>query len=340
MPDSGDPGGRWRYLNVLSPTRHRMNIYDLYRDFWDWAFENPEKIKPNHIALFSFAIEHCNRLGWKKKFGLPTAMTMDAVGIKSYSVYKKALFELVEFGFVEMVQVSKNQHSSNIVALKENYKAHYKALDKAMSKHLSKHTSKQVQSTFESTLQRTVSIDKQYYNSTNLQSYGEVENSEEFSDCDPEEKLTEEDVHPAERMAAFRAESSSPKPTEEEKEKVAPKRKNMQLEILEQCELPFGSENFMKHWLLFLDYKQKQRKPYTSTVGMQAALRKCSGYPEAVVIQSLLDSMSNNWQGFFPEKTTTHGKHTGNQTGKPSIAEQFQRIRAKIAAGNSHGEPG
>lgn len=147
-----------------------MDIYKLYRNFWDFAFENPDKIKPNHIAIFSFAIEHCNRLGWKEKFGFPTSMVLDAVGIKSYSVYKKTFDELVDFGFIEVIEYSKNQYSSNIIALKENYKAPYKALDKALTKHVSKHT--------QSTLQSTVSINKQNYNTTNntnLQIYKEFD---------------------------------------------------------------------------------------------------------------------------------------------------------------------
>jgi hypothetical protein len=127
-----------------------MDIYSLYRDFWDFSFDNPEKIKPNHIAIFSFAIEHCNRLGWKNKFGFPTSMAMDAVGIKSYSVFKKHLDQLVEFGFIEIIEYSKNQYSSNIIALKENYKANSKSHSKSLDKAIGKHTSKQVQSTSES----------------------------------------------------------------------------------------------------------------------------------------------------------------------------------------------
>lgn len=112
-----------------------MDIFKLYRFFWDYCFENPEKIKPNHIAIYSFSIEHCNRLGWKRKFGFPTSMAMEATGIKSYSVYKKSLDDLVEFGFFEVIEYSKNQYSANIIALKENSKAHNKALDKAFTKH-------------------------------------------------------------------------------------------------------------------------------------------------------------------------------------------------------------
>lgn len=131
-----------------------MDYFKLCRDFWDFAYENPEKIKPNHCALYLFIVEHCNRLGWKKKFGLPTTMTKDAIGIKSYSVYKKTFDDLCEFGFFDVLEYSKNQYSSNIIALKENNKALCKALDKAFVKHDTKQS--------ESTVQSTDSIIKQY----------------------------------------------------------------------------------------------------------------------------------------------------------------------------------
>ena len=108
-----------------------MNSYELSRKWFDWCFENPEKIKPNHTALYFFAVEHCNRLGWKQKFGMPTTMAMEAIGIKSYNTYINTLNDLVEWGFISMVQRSKNQYSANIVAL-SNFD---KALDKALIKH-------------------------------------------------------------------------------------------------------------------------------------------------------------------------------------------------------------
>jgi len=145
-----------------------MNVYDLSRIFWDYAFENPEKIKPNHIAMYFFAIEHCNRLGWKEKFGFPTTMVMDAISIKSYNTYIKTLNELVESGFITMIEKSKNQYSANIIALSKNDKANDKALDKALIKHVTKQVESIVQSTSESTVQSIDSIDKPIYNITSL----------------------------------------------------------------------------------------------------------------------------------------------------------------------------
>jgi len=126
-----------------------MNGYDLSRNFCNWAFENPDKVKPIHYAIFYFAIEHCNRLGWKDKFGLPSQMVMEAIGVKNWRTYAAGLHELVEFGFIEMVEISKNQYSSNIIAIVKNTKAPTKALDKALQKHSTKHS------------QSTVSIVKQ-----------------------------------------------------------------------------------------------------------------------------------------------------------------------------------
>ena len=123
-----------------------MDVFKLSRQWFDWSFENPELIKPNHTALYFFIIEQCNRLGWKEKFGLPTTMAKEAIGIKSYNTYIETLNDLVVWGFITMIEKSKNQYSSNIVALSNFDKAHNKALDKA----LIKHASKQSESTGES----------------------------------------------------------------------------------------------------------------------------------------------------------------------------------------------
>lgn len=138
-----------------------MNGYELSRLWFNWCFENPEKIKPNHTALYFFCIEHCNRLGWKKKFGLPTAMAKEAIGIKSYNTYHNTLMELVEFGFIEMIEISKNQFSSNIIALSK----FDKALDNALDKATVKHGSKQVYSTGESidSIDKPITINQEQY---------------------------------------------------------------------------------------------------------------------------------------------------------------------------------
>lgn len=136
---------------------NELNSYELSRAWFDFCFENPEQIRPIHTAVFMFAIEHCNRLGWKEKFGFPSNMVMETIGVRNWKTYSKALNDLVEWGFIKMIEISKNQYSSNKIALVKNTKAHAKALDKALSKHNHKQGTKQGTKQGQS----IVSIDKQ-----------------------------------------------------------------------------------------------------------------------------------------------------------------------------------
>lgn len=141
-----------------------MDHFKLLRDFWDFAFENPEKISPSHCALYCFIINHSNRLGQKRKLGLPSGMAKEAIGIKCYKSYIKTLNDLVAWGFIEMLEKSTNQYSSNIVALVFNDKATTKAYDKAMLMQ----SLKQRQSTALSNDQSNTTIDKLITNKEEL----------------------------------------------------------------------------------------------------------------------------------------------------------------------------
>jgi len=125
-----------------------MTGYELSKDWFDWAFENPDLNSPTTTALYMWVIEKWNRMSQKPKFGFPASEAMEAIGVKSYNTYKKSLNDLVELGAITMVQESKNQYTANIIAISKFNKAHTKAL--------AKHLTKQVQSTGES----SSSIDK------------------------------------------------------------------------------------------------------------------------------------------------------------------------------------
>ncbi len=137
-----------------------MSGYELQRRWFDWCFENPEKMNPNHHAIYFFAIEHCNRMGWKQKFGFPTQMSMEALGIKKHGTYIKYFLDLVEWGFIGLVQKSQNQYSANIITLETALPKNGKAMDKAIIKHGVKHTAKQTKTIGQSTGQSNSTIDK------------------------------------------------------------------------------------------------------------------------------------------------------------------------------------
>lgn len=111
-----------------------MNGYTLTRNWYNYKFSHPQKVKHIHSDMYFYIIDLWNRLGQKENFGLPTSITMEALGIGSYNTYKKALTELVEYGFIIVVQDSLNQHVSKIItlsAISKNDKATDEALDKA-----------------------------------------------------------------------------------------------------------------------------------------------------------------------------------------------------------------
>ncbi|MEM9648858.1 MAG: hypothetical protein AAF969_10270 [Bacteroidota bacterium] len=113
-----------------------VNTFTLSRNFWEFSFSNPEKVKPIHGSLYHFIIHVNNQKGWVEKFRLPTENCMDAIGVKNYKTYINALLDLAKWDFIEMVQRSKNQYTANIIALVKNTKAQTKALTKALSNQL------------------------------------------------------------------------------------------------------------------------------------------------------------------------------------------------------------
>lgn len=131
-----------------------MNGYNLLRAWYNFKFDNPAKAKANHSDMYCYLIDLWNRLGQKDEFGLPTSVTMEALGIGSYNTYKKTLNDLIAFGFIRLVVESKNQHQSKIVALSNIDKATDKPLDKAHIK---------------ATDKATDTINKQYNKRTNKQ---------------------------------------------------------------------------------------------------------------------------------------------------------------------------
>jgi len=85
-------------------------------------------------------MEHCNRLGWKDKFGFPSQMAMEALGIKKHQTFISHFNDLCRWGFVKLIKKSQNQYSANIISLQTAMPKNGKALDKAFIKHRAKQT--------------------------------------------------------------------------------------------------------------------------------------------------------------------------------------------------------
>lgn len=134
-----------------------VNGYDLSRAWFDFAFENNDKVDCKHTAMYFYCIDLNNRLGWKEKFGLPTDQTMDALSIRNHRTYSKIFQDIVDWGFINVIKKSVNQHSSTIIALCKNTKASTTACTNAHTKAIQRHVQMQEQKQ----QQGTATIDKQ-----------------------------------------------------------------------------------------------------------------------------------------------------------------------------------
>ncbi|TCV17113.1 hypothetical protein EDC17_101130 [Sphingobacterium alimentarium] len=113
-----------------------INGYQLTRAWFDFAFEKIEA-KAIHTALFMWILELNNRLNWKKHFGLPTQDTMEGLSIGNKKTYLTALKDLSDWGFIKIIQESKNQYSACIIEIcrVKNATAQHTALSPALRQH-------------------------------------------------------------------------------------------------------------------------------------------------------------------------------------------------------------
>ena len=109
-----------------------LNGYNLHRAWYNFVFDNPGIVRTQHTSLYLFIVETCNRLGWKRNFGLPTNHAMEGSSIGNYQTFRKTFDDLVKWGFIKLIQKSKNQYSANVVALCNTEAAKSSAMDRAL----------------------------------------------------------------------------------------------------------------------------------------------------------------------------------------------------------------
>jgi len=111
-----------------------MNGYQLTDAWFEFRFQHPEKVSHAHTELYFYLVYHWNKLSQKEKIGLPSAVTMEATGIRNYKTYRKCVQDLAKFGFIRIVSEAINQHQAMVVAWGKNTKADTEALTEAVTK--------------------------------------------------------------------------------------------------------------------------------------------------------------------------------------------------------------
>jgi hypothetical protein len=96
---------------------NKKNGYAYSKQWFEFISETKEMVRPIHTALYFWIVELNNRAQWEDVFGLPTDYSMKSIRIKGRQHYKKALDDLIKWGFVKLISKSPNQHISNQVSL-------------------------------------------------------------------------------------------------------------------------------------------------------------------------------------------------------------------------------
>ena len=117
----------------------QLDYFKLIQTYYAWSYENCATVTTAQTALYSFVVHHWNNMGRPPQFGLPTYMGMSAIGIRNWKTYKKAFDLLEQYGFITVIQQSKNQYSSNIISLNSATVKNTKALTRASQKHDQEH---------------------------------------------------------------------------------------------------------------------------------------------------------------------------------------------------------
>jgi hypothetical protein len=102
----------------------------------------------------------------------------------------------------------------------------------------------------------------------------------------------------------------------------------------EKLEMPFTSENFIKYWGIWKDYKKKEYNfKFKSIASEQAALNKLvklsHGY-EATAIKIIEESLANNWKGFFQLKNENNGNNNYSKSAPKVTPEQLHEAHIKF----------
>jgi hypothetical protein len=94
----------------------KYNGYALTKRIFEFAAEEKE-CTYQHIALFLWIVEKCNRLGWKDEFQLPTEEAMHVLSFGNKNTFLNALQKLIDWSFIKVTQDSINQFQARYIKI-------------------------------------------------------------------------------------------------------------------------------------------------------------------------------------------------------------------------------
>jgi len=328
-------------------------IYSLIREWFDFSFENQDKVRPIHCAVYLWHVELNNRMGWVENFASPATQTMAACGILNYKTYKSCFDELVSWGRIGIVKASKNQHQANIVtilALVKNTntptntltKADFSPLESALV-NFTKATTKAL------TKADLTDSESALVKNTNTHTNTLPPHLPKHLPTHlPHNKTITIDNKTIEQLPIVAPAESLfpdlPKTEKEKKEKKVAAKKEKAAPVEETKKeicYPFNSSEFLQAWKNWKEYKAKEHKFfYKSEHSEQAALMGLSNLSnenEQTALKIIMQSMANGWKGFVPLKIENQNNN-GNQQSKfinnrERNQNELEQFKDDLAAG-------
>ena len=288
-----------------------MNGYELSRRWFDFAFENQDKVFPRHGILYFWLIELNNRLGWVENFKIPLDTAGAAIGIERLQTTRETLLDLVNWGFVKLVVKSPNQYVANVISLTWHETSKTGNLDLAIS--LNENCSSTVRAPFEQSIE---------HGSSNVHPTFE----HRLSDVHIDKQLNNETIKPLNQETSADRDEISEGFSPPQKEEVNPPpkvaRKGSAFDPLSVA-LPHG-EKFLEAWKEWVIHRKQKKTPLTEmAVKKQLELMSC--YSEEVAVQTILTSVTAGYQGLFPPKNTGNGKsNNGTQNTAGGVSPRLK----------------
>jgi|GEM_PF-2492588 len=328
----------------------RINIFHQFRGFFSMVFEGEYEFMPTHVSLYMFLLNQNNRTNWTEWFKCPADTAMMGALIRSNKTYYKVLGELEEMGLIEYQRGKNNLKSPRIriidlsdradIIPKPEYDTSViitqltTLLTTLLTTRLTTPLATQVATRLATQLATQLTTHKDILVTSNIKL--ETGNSEppffeEFQETETvgEQKNFRNQV----RYSVHEIFDEREVPEEGVISEAQEKSYRYMLKLFDQSEHGF-SEDLQEVWKKWLRARADQKQPYSRLGSMQSHLDQLKPYTEAVIEQTILQSIRNEWKDLFPDKIKidydrnqqSQSKQRSGQKGPVDLSGIYQAV--------------
>jgi len=99
------------------PQIHINRTEELTAAWFKWVAEHPAHARHIHFALYYFLVFYNAQIKWPPKFVFSLEEAKHHLGDAATSTYAGALNDLIEWGFVNLIQRGANQYRPTVISL-------------------------------------------------------------------------------------------------------------------------------------------------------------------------------------------------------------------------------